>query len=152
MDPTDLLVTQEEPENLVQLDQKVFQDELVAMDLLASEEPQVLQELQDHEDDKEKSEQLAKKVELELSETLAPRELKATEDWMVWLVRWEDLDQLEKPVWVDEKENVEVLDLWELQEDSDYPEDRDHEELWADVECQDGRTWTSWRSRYGWTK
>jgi len=56
---------------------------------------------------------------------------------MVWLVRWEDLDQLEKPVWVDEKENVEVLDPWELQEGSDYQEDRDHEELWADVECQE---------------
>lgn len=38
---------------------------------------------------------------------------------------------------MDERENVVVLDQWELQVVSDYQEHKDHEELWADVECQE---------------
>lgn len=80
MDLTDLLVTQEELENQVQLVQKAFQDVLVATDLPANGEPQVLQELQDHEADKERLAQLVKKVVLEPSEKPEPREPKVTED------------------------------------------------------------------------
>jgi len=52
-------------------------------------------------------------------------------------VRWEDQEQLEKQVWEEGKENVVPLDPWVLLEASDFQEDKDHEEQWADVECQE---------------
>jgi len=52
-------------------------------------------------------------------------------------VRWEVQEQLENQVQEEEKVNVAPLDPWELQEELDFQEDKDQEEPWADVECQE---------------
>merc|ERR1719295_206968 len=119
MDPMDLLVTLDEVENLVQQVQKDFLEELVAMDLQANEDQQERLELQDPVVDKEKSEQLAKKVLSELLEKLEQKEQQVIEAWMVYLVRWEDQEQLENQGPEEEKVNVVPLDPWVMQEESE---------------------------------
>jgi len=52
-------------------------------------------------------------------------------------VRWEVQEPLENQVQEEEKVNVAPLDPWELQEELDFQEDKDQEEQWADVECQE---------------
>lgn len=37
----------------------------------------------------------------------------------------------------DERVNVVPVDQWVQLEESDFQEDKDHEEQWADVECQE---------------
>jgi len=136
MDPMDLLVTLDEVENLVQQVQKDFLEELVAMDLEANEDQQERLELQDRVVDKEKSEQLAKKVLSELLEKLEQKEQKVIEAWMVYLVRWEDQELLENQGPEEEKVNVVPLDPWVTQEELDFQEAKDHEVQWDAVECQ----------------
>lgn len=51
-------------------------------------------------------------------------------------MRWEDQEQLENQVLAEEKVNVVPLDPWVLQEELDFQEAKDHEVLWAVVECQ----------------
>jgi len=82
-DQTDLPVTPDEQERLVQLVQKDFPDEVAETDLPANEEQLELQELLDREVDKEKLEHLAKKVLSDLLEKLEPKEPRDTEAWMV---------------------------------------------------------------------